>query len=228
MIDHPGFLQDILVHPEDDTPRLVYADWLDENAGTVICTNDSCGNPAPGWNTFYPCRVCRGTGRVSDGRAERAEFIRVQCELARIPECQWCGLPTCRYIALRRRERELWWSFYPRPVLADWLKPVPGLETEIGNSAGTTPFTRAMTGDNLLGLYCGWRRGFVEAVTCTAADWLEYGEAVLACQPVTRVDLGRGRVRERGPMTPLEFTHILCYDAARMVRGTPTLSEAVR
>ena len=26
-----GFLQDILAHPEDDTPRLVYADFLDEH-----------------------------------------------------------------------------------------------------------------------------------------------------------------------------------------------------
>src|SRR5438067_1315196 len=33
MADHEGFLQDILAHPEDDAPRLIYADWLDENAG---------------------------------------------------------------------------------------------------------------------------------------------------------------------------------------------------
>jgi uncharacterized protein (TIGR02996 family) len=40
------FLQEILAHAEDDTPRLIYADWLEER-----------GDP-------------------------RAEFIRVQCELA--------------------------------------------------------------------------------------------------------------------------------------------------
>ena len=27
---HEGFLQDILAHPDDDAPRLIYADWLDE------------------------------------------------------------------------------------------------------------------------------------------------------------------------------------------------------
>ena len=43
-----GFLDDIVANIDDDTPRLVYADWLDEN-----------------------------------GQPERAEFIRVQCELAR-------------------------------------------------------------------------------------------------------------------------------------------------
>jgi uncharacterized protein (TIGR02996 family) len=46
-----AFLHDICEHPEDDTPRLVYADWLDEH-----------GDP------------------------DRANFIRVQCTLARLDE----------------------------------------------------------------------------------------------------------------------------------------------
>jgi uncharacterized protein (TIGR02996 family) len=28
---HDGFLQAIVENPDDDTPRLVYADWLDEH-----------------------------------------------------------------------------------------------------------------------------------------------------------------------------------------------------
>jgi uncharacterized protein (TIGR02996 family) len=31
MASHAGFLRDILARPEDDAPRLVYADWLDEH-----------------------------------------------------------------------------------------------------------------------------------------------------------------------------------------------------
>jgi uncharacterized protein (TIGR02996 family) len=31
MNQHQGFLQDILEHPDEDAPRLIYADWLDEN-----------------------------------------------------------------------------------------------------------------------------------------------------------------------------------------------------
>ncbi len=49
-LQQPQLLQAIVENPEDDTPRLVYADWLEEN-----------GDP------------------------ERAEFIRVQCDLARLP-----------------------------------------------------------------------------------------------------------------------------------------------
>lgn len=46
-----SLLRTIIDNPEDDAPRLVCADWLEEN-----------------------------------GEPERAEFIRVQCELARTPE----------------------------------------------------------------------------------------------------------------------------------------------
>jgi uncharacterized protein (TIGR02996 family) len=31
MADHTGFLADIIEHPDDDTPRLIYADWLEEH-----------------------------------------------------------------------------------------------------------------------------------------------------------------------------------------------------
>lgn len=63
---HDAFLQDILAHPEDDAPRLVYADWLDDH-----------------------------------GDSARAEFIRVQCHLARLPTTAE------RRPALESRQREL-------------------------------------------------------------------------------------------------------------------------
>ncbi len=61
-----GFLVDIAANIDDDTPRLVYADWLVEN-----------------------------------GREERAEFIRVQVERARLPA--W----DAAQVRLRLREQEL-------------------------------------------------------------------------------------------------------------------------
>jgi uncharacterized protein (TIGR02996 family) len=45
-----AFLREIVAHPDDDAPRLIYADWLEEH-----------GDP-------------------------RGEFIRLQCELARLPD----------------------------------------------------------------------------------------------------------------------------------------------
>jgi uncharacterized protein (TIGR02996 family) len=34
-----------------------------------------------------------------------------------------------------------------------------------------------------------WVRGFLESVTCTAAAWLQHGDAIRAAHPVTRVSL---------------------------------------
>lgn len=75
--------------PGDDTPRLVLADKLDDIAGTVPCpmckgSRTHPGTPSRKLKTIQ-CMTCSGTGTVSDGFAERAEFIRVQCELARTP-----------------------------------------------------------------------------------------------------------------------------------------------
>src|SRR5262249_11434951 len=60
MSDQAAFLAAIIANPDDDTPRLVYADWLDENLP------DKTPSPAA-------------------GPSARAEYIRVQCRLARLP-----------------------------------------------------------------------------------------------------------------------------------------------
>jgi uncharacterized protein (TIGR02996 family) len=66
-----AFWQAIQEAPEDDAPRLIYADWLEDQ-----------GEPA---------------------KAARAEFIRVQCERARLPE----DADDCRRV-LQDREAALW------------------------------------------------------------------------------------------------------------------------
>jgi uncharacterized protein (TIGR02996 family) len=63
---HDAFLSAVIEAPDEDAPRLVYADWLDEN-----------------------------------GQAERAELIRVQCELARTEP--W----TPRHAELSARQKTL-------------------------------------------------------------------------------------------------------------------------
>jgi uncharacterized protein (TIGR02996 family) len=72
-----AFLQDICAHPDDVSPRLIYADWLDEHGGP-------------------------------DGAA-RAEFIRVQCELAVTEEYtpRWRQL-SARETALLKKHKAEW------------------------------------------------------------------------------------------------------------------------
>jgi uncharacterized protein (TIGR02996 family) len=80
-MDNQAFLDAVVAAPEDDAPRLIYADWFEEH-----------------------------------GFGERAEFIRVQCELARKPKYDPSRL------ALQNRELEL---------LAEngevWAKPVTAI-----------------------------------------------------------------------------------------------------
>lgn len=156
MNDRAAFLAAIIAEPENDLPRLIYADYLDER-----------------------------------GESERAEFIRVQCELARLPGCSSCDVSPGirRYattdgnwieddcnvcggtglnesdhaIALRRRERELL-----TPVnAAFWAAnlPCPGCEEH-----GTV-----------------WHRGFVSEITCPWSDWQRLASAIMAATPLRKV-----------------------------------------
>lgn len=58
--DRDSFIAAIIARPDDDLPRLIFADWLDEN-----------------------------------GETERAEFIRVQCELARLSKSHHVVIEPC-------------------------------------------------------------------------------------------------------------------------------------
>jgi uncharacterized protein (TIGR02996 family) len=83
MTHEEAFLRDIQEHPDEDAPRLIYADWLDDRGGP--------------------------------GDAARAEFIRVQCELPRLP----VGTSDERRAVLRARAHQLLrehWEDWGRPL----------------------------------------------------------------------------------------------------------------
>lgn len=101
MTDRDALYATILDRPEDDTPRLVLADWLDDNPGDVECpacrgkrycprcSGEGCspyGVAANGPCLTDRCATCQSTGYVSNGNAQWAEFIRTQVELARLPD----------------------------------------------------------------------------------------------------------------------------------------------
>lgn len=164
---HPteaAFIADILAHPEDDTPRVIYADWLD----------DQQSEPSP-----------------------RAEFIRVQCELAGHGEIGDTPVKGAQMLSqLIRRERELLscsndegqenWMIWRNPCRAGYC-----LNLYTGNPLATSV---AIT----------FTRGFVSAVRCTLADWI--GTRCHAClepnedvpHPMCRLCHGTGRVNAHG------------------------------
>src|SRR5262245_14016045 len=74
MSDRAALIGAVLDHPADDTPRLVFADWLEEN-----------------------------------DQPERAEFIRVQIELAKLPKAQRdASKPGKRAAALLKKHKAAW------------------------------------------------------------------------------------------------------------------------
>ena len=93
MTDERDLLRAIPENPADDVVRLVYADWLEEHGGTLVCPKckgtrierryESVGREFSGFSMEYRSYDCPcGTGTVPDGRREQAEFIRVQCRIA--------------------------------------------------------------------------------------------------------------------------------------------------
>lgn len=88
--DETGLLAAVRANPADDTPRLVYADWLQEFDTPTKCIRcDGSGlwdapleNKRFGYHPTDPCPACNGMGWIPGQRAGRAEFIRVGCELA--------------------------------------------------------------------------------------------------------------------------------------------------
>lgn len=135
--DAEPFLQRIRAFPDDDVPRLIFADWLDEQAGWVTETAER------------------------DGLIARAEFIRVQIALARLPEDTTARTLDATRHRLLRAERELLdrhrdgWAAAFRGLASDWQ----------------------------------FRRGFVEEVKIAARQYLRHAHELFAAGPIQHIRL---------------------------------------
>lgn len=203
MTDADALLASILAYPEDDLPRLVFADWLDEN-----------------------------------GEHERAEFIRIGCELLVTPEYvqeyvtaaydtffgelaiepRNCNVRNRQYDLLRRRERELlrensgrWFSIGKYAACSVWDHS-PTVRWRVPSSERDV-----MTADH--------SRGFIEAVRLPLAEFLggecsrcrglagnwneesgDFAATCVACKGTGRTDGIAKRLFTSQPITRVEFT----------------------
>ena len=212
MLDADAFLRMIVANPDDHVPRLVFADFLEEN-----------GDPA------------------------RAEFIRVQCELA-----SGVGDPA-RECLLARRERELLRLHEER-----WVRPVGELVNREFNlcrammkKVRAGPDARAdLSAEErmLLERYerygatpppalIDWqfRRGFLERVTITARAFLHHAAKLFHFAPVlcdVRLHGTHGLVGDLaacpglGNLSALDFTACGLTDAdLEALAGSPYLGR---
>lgn len=166
-----AFLQDIIENPDDDTPRLVMADWLGENGQEersefirVQC--ELAKAPICPATIYHP---------EFDAPDYGGKLYVVPPPQKEKKPCGWC--PVCK---LRRREEEL---FSDRNALT-WCQ-----------SMGVG-YLEAMAGERSTGLIYGdfpaagkdcevvFRRGFIHFVKCSLATWLEHGPVIVQRHPV--------------------------------------------
>lgn len=141
MSDGEALLRAILEHPAEDTPRLMYADWLEDVNG---------GNDQ-----------------------DYAEYIRVEVEIAALCRLHRSGKATAadvkRQDALFERDTELAQSVYPRRVhpVFNWL-------ASLGVDYSGCVFNRG---------------GFLAAILCPLAAFMQHAEALFRAHPIERVTL---------------------------------------
>jgi uncharacterized protein (TIGR02996 family) len=127
------FLRAIIAAPDDDAPRLVYADFLDER-----------------------------------GEHERAAFIR-------------------RQVRGEEPNRSVWTEQIDYYTACGEVGHMPGLSRWWGEGVPPDWVIRDTSGIRFEALL--YRRGFIEDIICTAADWLAHGDDLRASHPVREVRL---------------------------------------
>jgi uncharacterized protein (TIGR02996 family) len=159
-----GFIEDIVADPDDDTPRLIFADWLDEHgeeerAEFIRLQCEYAGlEPCP---MSGRCRFGTDPSRGGFGVGEGSWF---------------CGRASCvRGFDITQRLCGLF-SSLPSSMFAGLPGNfVPGIYGH-GMSRPADP-------------HAWLRRGFVESLTLPAEIWLAHAAALLARHPVREVRL---------------------------------------
>ena len=170
-----ALLCSVLAHPEDDLPRLVYADYLEETGDAV--------------------------------QIKRAEFIRVQCELAR-SEPRPAGSLTESILALRTRERILQSEYREA-----WLAPL--------RRRGEPLFSPSCHGH--------FRRGFVEIVWMPARQFLWKAELLFDRAPVRELRVTLTTIDEVAElMNGPQIARLEALDLSDRKLGDRAAFEAVR
>lgn len=158
-----AFLAAICDTPADDHPRLVYADWLEEQGDAASMA--------------------------------RAEYIRVAIELVRNNPPSLCGVQDspqgdglclkrkCIRCRLLRRRWHLW-----RHHGCEWQSREFGqmiAEHEVRESLRTgQPIRHHWTDPPMT---CEYRRGFIEMVSMTMKEWMQWGPRLIRQCPLMEV-----------------------------------------
>ena len=219
MTDRERLLKAILDNPEEDTPRLMFADEVEADqphraefirVGCELARTPETVEVVEDW----PVEVVDGdTVRVSGGGfgagfgADAAVTYALRGDT--LTTTRRAVNPEYKRLCDRKNELLARHAY-------DWLPEIAGLDKfAIGRRGGAGSYfvgylRKVMAPRGVLlpapppRLTTEFRRGFVERVTCSGDDWARRGDAILAAHPVRRVTLttwpafADNRYRQRG------------------------------
>lgn len=167
---HDAFLAGIIESPDDDFPRLQYADWLEER-GDVRGEFVRVQCELAAWKIYKPPAEIQ----------EIADSDRLYSSQARKLIADKVTESEERLAYLRRRERELL-----RPHWHGWAPSVKGCARACGNRNAWSGSALDPSSKHAVMTF---RRGFVDEVRCRCEDWIQHGPAIVRQQPVRVVRL---------------------------------------
>lgn len=160
----PHLLQAVLADPDDDAIRLIYADFLEEN-----------------------------------GHTDRADLIRVQIKLAKLENSKtpmYAGHePTTEIVFHPKSKVNPIWREEQRKVAnlrrreGELLRMAQGYEW-FGDHGDLVWWVRGAYDPNEHpSRFVCFRRGFVEEISCSAADWIAHADSITVSSPIREVIL---------------------------------------
>ena len=181
MTEQESFIRAICENPYDDTPRLIFADWLEERGNdperAAFIRGQIELESLP-----EPAELTVGVYGPKQGSVD---WNRVVCTA-----CRELDEGECRYHQVKRTVDDLWWSFYPHTTpcrIPDWMCLFPEYSTEIFNQHHKKCTRACLPLGNPLGLPFTWTRGFAGSVDCWLEAWMQYGHEAVQRAPVTEV-----------------------------------------
>lgn len=208
MTDDQALIAAVCDRPDDDTPRLVYADWCDDNDGMAECGwcrgtgEDRKPGPFPtGTGITYeyvgplgPCPRCKGARGVPNGLAARAAFVRAQVKLARLPN-------------FRENRQLMGRALAGDPELMAALGEYTTAAKEEGGAFAAMPGDqKCLRGGEGIGAWVvpfndphQWSRGFPEVCRFHSTFWRDRHAELRAAAPIRRVELPDVPEVEFGP-----------------------------
>jgi uncharacterized protein (TIGR02996 family) len=187
MSDGAALLSAIIANPDEDAPRLVFADWLDEWGGRTNAARAEHIRLQVALHRLAPPRPIRDTHpEVLAARAAFATGVT-------IPD-RWAGLSAAdrdRVVHLDARWGAVWAAFGLHVLLG-----LSQLDCAFAGNRTLTPYefdqrnvrrggARVLTVDDL---YHGMRRGFLGALACASGFWEAEAEALTRRAPIEEVE----------------------------------------